>query len=600
MARYRMILKVKEYEVLVQTSSLPQYSFLPIVPKTAIVTTDQRVPEKAKPAVQLSQNITAVDIVFLVDNSGSMQAETRWGDVKTVLSILVEDYNKFKTSDWNGFDIHFLNDRTKGQKKRITDRDSVDQIFQIIQPEGGTPTGARLKELLEDYMPQLTDKSKPIAVITITDGEQSSNDIPLDKVIGDTINKMKNTNVPENKLYFHFIQVGHDKDAARALNELVSEEFEIPDIVGRTLSDPNQTKFQSDKFYEILNRLAKKQIYKESVNANNDHTATTKTQVKLGSTTEFAQARMDWIEEVEDFGVTLNTVEYPGTSVVPYTWMYVDFASGAEFPSNAVICGKQNNKDTFFFRTFYDGEMRYGSVTAGVAQAKFFLKGSEVVTCSQYQVLVQPSSVLYIFAAPPLKTFIQEQKIDIVFLVDDSDSMADGPKWGQASEVLATVLKASKKHEVKEMALHFLNNTQVSTTTSIDEIIKVVHAITPDGSSHAGRKLQQIFGEYIPKLEVQQRQENEGGVFKRLNIIVITDGRLAGHFESVLQNAVQKVKASDIQEGTFGIQFVLVGGDAEALKVLGGIVNEDRDLQNFIGIVQSTSEDKWVELLASV
>ena len=47
----------------------------------------------------------------------------------------------------------------------------------IISPAGQTPTGEKLSELLEMYIPRLEDKStnhKPITIIVITDGVPSA------------------------------------------------------------------------------------------------------------------------------------------------------------------------------------------------------------------------------------------------------------------------------------------------------------------------------------------------------------------------------------------------------------------------------------------
>lgn len=110
---------MRDYEVLVQSFALPQFSF---VPNTPTPTAGIQFPVAQPAAAPLS----GIDIVFVVDDSDSvsycsgsmnwieliinrpiLQMEgDRWSDVHSALSGVAHDCGQF---DEDGFDLYFLN-----------------------------------------------------------------------------------------------------------------------------------------------------------------------------------------------------------------------------------------------------------------------------------------------------------------------------------------------------------------------------------------------------------------------------------------------------------------------------------------------------------
>lgn len=115
------------------------------------------------------QVLTEFDIVFLADDSGSMNmtettagvTQTRWKELQGTMASLIDFASYF---DDDGTDIYFLNrpgleSVTDGKDPRIR------QAFQT-QPRGSTPLAARFRWVVESR-----ETSKPLLVIIATDGE---------------------------------------------------------------------------------------------------------------------------------------------------------------------------------------------------------------------------------------------------------------------------------------------------------------------------------------------------------------------------------------------------------------------------------------------
>ena len=95
-------------------------------------------------------------------------------------------------------------------------------------PEGITPTGAKLEELLLDYLSRLertlvdptAPKVKPANFIVITDGAPT--DDP-ESVIMTAARRLDKNNFPLSQVGIQFVQIGTDPDATEALRELDDE-----------------------------------------------------------------------------------------------------------------------------------------------------------------------------------------------------------------------------------------------------------------------------------------------------------------------------------------------------------------------------------------
>ena len=139
--------------------------------------------------------------------------------------------------DKDGIDIYFLNARDDRAYQNITSPETVQRIFETVRPSGGTPTGRRLDAILRPYLRDCEakkhdfDSVKPLNIIVITDG------VPTDdpeSVIVSVAAKLDKLEAPPWQVGIQFFQVGEEKGAAEALEELddgLKEANGVRDIV---------------------------------------------------------------------------------------------------------------------------------------------------------------------------------------------------------------------------------------------------------------------------------------------------------------------------------------------------------------------------------
>ncbi|KAJ7856847.1 hypothetical protein B0H14DRAFT_2752233, partial [Mycena olivaceomarginata] len=186
------------------------------------------------------------DTVILVDDSGSMnlpgskKGVTRWFEAGQALEALAETAQQYDT---DGIDIHFLN--SKRQALNMKSSADVRSVFDEIKPNGATPTGERLDQLLKPHIVKLehalieadgtpkdrdTDEViKRVNFIVITDGEATDNPKFALVDAGGRLKALKNL--------LQFVQIGNDSRATRALKELdddLHKTADIRDIVDTT------------------------------------------------------------------------------------------------------------------------------------------------------------------------------------------------------------------------------------------------------------------------------------------------------------------------------------------------------------------------------
>jgi uncharacterized protein YegL len=100
-------------------------------------------------------------------------------------------------------------------------------LTQIPVHTAGTPTGAKLEQLLHDYWGKLKQSSrlfgspvnppKPVIFIVLTDGEPT--DDPKDVILKYAKN-LQRAKWPKHQVGIQFVQVGDSKGAARSLKEM--------------------------------------------------------------------------------------------------------------------------------------------------------------------------------------------------------------------------------------------------------------------------------------------------------------------------------------------------------------------------------------------
>ncbi|KAH0494390.1 hypothetical protein TgHK011_001010 [Trichoderma gracile] len=172
------------------------------------------------------------DTVFVIDDSSSMDVESRWKDVQKVLRGIAPICTAY---DKDGIDVYFLNHRNraelgprtdnkaKGGYYNINDAVTVDRIFNEACPNGATPTGTRLDDILGPYVESLEDAKrsgehvKPVNIIVITDGEAT---VDPEETIVRCARKLDRLGAPSHQVGIQFFQVGSSGQAKRWLQEL--------------------------------------------------------------------------------------------------------------------------------------------------------------------------------------------------------------------------------------------------------------------------------------------------------------------------------------------------------------------------------------------
>jgi len=173
------------------------------------------------------------DTIFLIDDSGSMAGRS-WREtaaaLETITPICV-------AHDSDGIDIYFLNAKDSPNFRNVTSATTVREIFTSVRPQGGTPTGQRLNQILKPYLRRCKanpDNTKPLNIIVITDGEPSDD---VESVIIGAAKTLDRLDAPAWQVGIQFFQVGREPGAREHLKQLDDElgqlagDDELRDIV---------------------------------------------------------------------------------------------------------------------------------------------------------------------------------------------------------------------------------------------------------------------------------------------------------------------------------------------------------------------------------
>ncbi|QRV79163.1 von willebrand factor type A domain protein [Ceratobasidium sp. AG-Ba] len=190
--------------------------------------------------------------VMVVDDSSSMEGES-WAEARDALAGLADAAAKY---DQEGIDVHFLNDRRVGVNMK--NGVEVKRLFDYVRPNGITPTGQKLEELLLDYMARLEEAAslevptliKPVNFIVITDGAPT--DDP-ESVIVSIARRLDAGHFPLMQVGIQFVQIGTAEDTAEALKELddgLAQVHGIRDMVDTTPYTGSQ--FNTELLVKIL------------------------------------------------------------------------------------------------------------------------------------------------------------------------------------------------------------------------------------------------------------------------------------------------------------------------------------------------------------
>jgi hypothetical protein len=117
----------------------------------------------------------------------------------------------------------------KKESRFITTMGAVEEVFHIVRPLGGTPTGTRLHYVLQPYLERVeaqarltasgatSEPVKPLNIIVITDGVPSDD---VESVIVRAAKRLDACNAEPWQVGIQFFQVGNEPEAAEELREL--------------------------------------------------------------------------------------------------------------------------------------------------------------------------------------------------------------------------------------------------------------------------------------------------------------------------------------------------------------------------------------------
>ncbi|OQV04540.1 Protein kinase domain-containing protein isoform 1 [Cladophialophora immunda] len=174
------------------------------------------------------------DIVFLVDNAGSMNDE--WGETINLLEILVM---KLKGQDENGMDLYFANGKQNLQNCKDPETFKKKMRQEGVLPVQGVNTELHLSlgKILRRYLKYLQDEMKrkvaledvrTMTVIVLTDGKWDGEAVfeqivdfcrDMQKCMKGTLLSMENR-LEKRRVSIEFVQLGNDADATARLRRL--------------------------------------------------------------------------------------------------------------------------------------------------------------------------------------------------------------------------------------------------------------------------------------------------------------------------------------------------------------------------------------------
>ena len=154
-----------------------------------------------------------------------------WREVSQALSTIAPIVTQH---DSDGIDVYFLNHKSNhpgavsegiaaGGYRGITRAATITEIFERVRPQGGTPTGIRVHNILKPYLAKLESEMaqgrelKPLNLIVLTDGVPSDD---VESVLLSAAKKLDKLDAPPFQVGVQFFQVGNEEGAKEALEEL--------------------------------------------------------------------------------------------------------------------------------------------------------------------------------------------------------------------------------------------------------------------------------------------------------------------------------------------------------------------------------------------
>ena len=171
-----------------------------------------------------------------------------WREVSQALAIIAPIVS---AHDDDGLDLYFMNHKSTdggspnegiaaGGYRGIKRAATVTEIFARVRPQGGTPTGTRVHNILKPYLAKLEtemaagEEMKPLNLIVLTDGVPSDD---VEAVLLSAAKKLDKLDAPPYQVGVQFFQVGNEEGAKEALEELDDGLSELVDGGVRDIVD---------------------------------------------------------------------------------------------------------------------------------------------------------------------------------------------------------------------------------------------------------------------------------------------------------------------------------------------------------------------------
>ncbi|KAH7882190.1 hypothetical protein F5I97DRAFT_1931907 [Phlebopus sp. FC_14] len=200
------------------------------------------------------RRLAEIKAVVLIDDSISVICGNRREEPSQASSISRTSMGS------KGVDLHFMHQDDYGPNMQT--RYAVEALFDQVHPEGmsigeDTPTGAKLNQIIDAYLPLIEQKGtthEPIAIIVVTDGVATDQE-ELERCIVETAHRLERAGVREDMFGIQFVQIGTDEAAAellRVLDDQLVDHYKIRDIVDSTPFNPAQGIFDTEYMLKIL------------------------------------------------------------------------------------------------------------------------------------------------------------------------------------------------------------------------------------------------------------------------------------------------------------------------------------------------------------
>lgn len=205
------------------------------------------------------------------------------------------------------------------------------------------------------------------------------------------------------------------------------------------------------------------------------------------------------------------------------------------------------------------------------------------------------------------------KQYDTVIVMDDSLSMWEDNRWGEAREALSAFIDLATKYDSDGVDICFLNSPTRKNVKHVSEIHALFETHQPrDGGTYIGHRLDEITREYLKKLKASKKKEKEkkGGFrslfrsksdekvkahakadhVKPINFIIITDGQPTDEPGDIIKRVAAKLDKKDYPASQLGIQFLQIGNDAGAKAYLTEL-DDDLQKSGIRDIVDTTPYD---------